>query len=130
MLSINLPTFTATNFKGYSKNIHQVELNRTPQPCYEGISNIKFPSTFSDLVNVKQSKQDMVYDDDSEYGEDIENSSIISDTLRTDELFDEERDVVDFNYYRYDEDDILPIKQFKNVIAPKYLSIIQKNIYL
>lgn len=123
MLSINLPTFTTINFKGYPKKKQQVEGNETPQPCYEGIPNIKFPSTFSDLVNVKQYKQNMVYDD-AEYEEELEDSSIISDTFRTDELFDEERDVVDFNYYRYDEDDIVPIKQFKNVIAPKYLSII------
>ncbi len=47
-------------------------------------------------------------------------SPVISSTFRDDELFDEKRDYITEGYRSYDEDDIKPIRQFKDIVDSDY----------
>ena len=57
---------------------------------------------------------------ENEISEEQEESPIISSTFRDEELFDEYNDYITPDYFRYDDNDIKPNRQFKNIIDSDY----------
>ncbi len=57
---------------------------------------------------------------ENEISEEQEESPIISSTFRDEELFDEYNDYITPDYFRYDDNDIKPNRQFKNIIDFDY----------
>lgn len=103
MLSVNYtnvnqqPTFSSSKITQKQNLINK----QNDAPCYlDGIPNLKLP-------NISYNMNEDIYE--SDYNEEDElpsGYSAISSAFRDNELFDEENDVVTFDYKRYDDDDI------------------------
>lgn len=102
MLSINKFNNYNIQFKAKPQNTNAIKDNTKSTAIYRG-NNVSYFYYYPENNTIEDNE-----------------SPVISSTFRDDELFDEKRDYITEGYRSYDEDDIKPIRQFKDIVDSDY----------
>ena len=102
MLSINKFNNYNIQFKAKTQNTNAIKDNTKSTAIYR-TNNVSYFYYYPENNTIEDNE-----------------SPVISSTFRDDELFDEKRDYITEGYRSYDEDDIKPIRQFKDIVDSDY----------
>lgn len=111
MVSINKLNFNANNINFKSNKVNK-ETNNVKDNTSISIYKTKG-------LQLPYSQRAISFHIDMEEPENKQNEVLYS-SFRDDELFDDERDTLSAGYYHYDDDDVIPEKQYKDPVNINY----------